>query len=111
MNAPTKQVPAPGPIRDHEPPIARPSVGRIVHFYDSERPGEFNNIGKGPYAAIVVQVWKDQAKGPGSGEVLLECGLYVLSDQGGQNHFKVVHASQREETRARRYWEWPKRDA
>lgn len=92
------------PAAAAKPPIARPSVGRTVHFYDVERPGEFNNIGKGPYAAIVVQVWKEEDK-----EVGLACGLYVLSDQGGQNYHKVVHASQREETRAKRYWEWPPR--
>jgi hypothetical protein len=81
--------------------LRRPYVGARVYFYDTERPGEFNNIGKGPYTATVVQTWKGAA-----GEVNLEAGLYVLSDQGGQNHRKVVHASQREETRAKRYWDW-----
>lgn len=36
---------------------AKPTVGRVVHFYTTDTSKHFNGQGEGPYPALITQVW------------------------------------------------------
>jgi hypothetical protein len=75
-----------------------PSVGRIVHFYTSDKAKHSNGVDKGPYPAIITQVF------PGSPH----CNIKVFPpfrtpyDEGSVPEHDVVQAPER-------YWCWPPR--
>lgn len=73
------------------------TVGRIVHFYDRNKSADANNnIGQGPYAAIVSQVFSPS------------CANLLIVGYAG-----VVwgESSVLEQTEgATKYWCWPPRE-
>lgn len=74
----------------------RPTVGRIVHFYNEAlAPYGKNGIGAGPYAAIVTQTFPS---GPYINLKVLPYG--DAWDEGSVNE-KAEGST--------RYWEWPPR--
>jgi hypothetical protein len=74
----------------------KPSVGRIVHFY--QMGGDVRET-SGPLAAIVTHAYDgpDQA-----------INIVVFTELGGTRAERLVSAK---EFNDRRYWEWPPRDA
>lgn len=77
----------------------KPTVGRIVHFFNTALPTDANNhVGPGPYAAIVTQVFD----GP-------FVNLKVLVPFGDDLHEGSV--PEKSELHDARYWTWPPRDA
>lgn len=73
----------------------KPTVGRIVHFYNLSLDDAANNsIGKGPYAAVVTQTF------PGP-YVNLKVLPYGASWDEGSVSEKAEGST--------RYWEWPPR--
>ena len=76
----------------------KPTVGRIVHFYNEALPPNANNgIGVGPYAAIVTQVF---SSGPYVNLKVLPYG----------NAWDEGSVSEKTEGIVGRYWIWPPRD-
>lgn len=74
----------------------KPSVGRIVHFYNESLPASANNsIGVGPYAAIVTQAFE----GP-------YVNLKVLPYGDSWDEGSVSEKSEG----GTRYWVWPPRE-
>lgn len=74
----------------------KPTIGRIVHFYDFTLAADANNsVGPGPYAAIVTQVFA----GP-------YVNLKVFVPFGDDRHEGSV-AEKTGGTPASRYWTWP----
>ena len=79
----------------------KPTVGRIVHFYDHalHKPfgsGPYNGQGAGPYAAIVTQTFED---GPHINIKVLP-PFHEPFDEGSVPEKDGVLS---------RYWEWPPR--
>lgn len=76
---------------------AKPTVGRIVHFYnDALDAGANNSIGKGPYAAIVTQSFD----GPYVNLKVLPYGAPWDEGSVGEKADGVTG----------RYWTWPPRE-
>lgn len=76
----------------------KPTVGRIVHFYDSSLSTIANNgTGHGPYAAVITQVF-DGAK---------YANLKVLPYGNPWDEGSVSHQDDAPE--CPRYWVWPPR--
>lgn len=82
--------------------VALPGIGRMVHYFDTERPHEFNSMGKGPYAAIVIQVW-------GEDKPTLDVGLKVITPAGDFTLRLIGHKTLAEQRKEHRYWVWPGR--
>jgi hypothetical protein len=79
----------------------KPSIGRIIHFYNTSlaNQGDYNGVnlngtGAGPYPAMVIQ---DFTSGP-------YVNLIVHAYGGDWREGSV---SEKSETNASRYWEWP----
>lgn len=82
-----------------------PSVGRIVHFYTTDKSAQSNGQGEGPYAAIIVQVGMSSAEGR---ETM--CNLYIFAYDQSRYEGSVTEKSQRREDEdPNRWWEWPPR--
>ncbi len=87
----------------------KPSVGRIVHFYsDAVRPPPgsaspgFNGQGKGPYPAIITQVFPDA-----NGDIMY-ANMKVFPPFAPP--FDEGSVSEGEEKCPGRYWVWPPRE-
>lgn len=109
MNNPAIKQPE-APLAPAKPAIRQPIVGDDVYFFDLERPQrEHGGMGQGPFTARVLQVHT----GPlGAGEThqvapILFCVLKVMTPGGDIMHQKIGHKSTIEETRQRKFWEWP----
>lgn len=86
-------------MNDHQP-----TVGRIVHFFTEDNAKQSNGQGKGPYPAIVTQVFAEGTTG-------VMCNLKVFPPfktpyDEGSVHIRS-HAEQMGYTS--RFWEWPAR--
>ena len=82
-----------------------PTVGRIVHFYTDDSAKQFNGQGRGPYAAIVVQL-PPAAPSP---NLDLLVNLYVFAcASGSHEEYSVPHkAFETLPADLQRHWEWP----
>jgi hypothetical protein len=77
------------------------TVGRIVHYYDDAKFDDANNgAGKGPYAALVAQVFPD---GP-------YANLKVFVPFGDDFYAGSVAHKNDSLGGSSRYWVWPPRD-
>lgn len=76
----------------------KPTVGRIVHFY-TEVPGEQrNSAGRGPYAAVITQVLRDDGED--------RVNLHVFSPTYNASDMKASGIG-RDALTEKRYWIWP----
>ncbi|MBY6244133.1 hypothetical protein [Methylosinus sp. Sm6] len=78
-----------------------PTVGRIVHFYTSNRGVQSNGVGDGPYAAIITQVFGDGDDAYSNLKVFYPFG--EIRDEGSVQN-KDFSAT------PDRYWVWPPRE-
>jgi len=78
----------------------KPTVGRIVHYYE-ENGKSHNGVGDGPYAAIITQVFGDSEGA--------FCNLKVLPPFVEAFDSGSVRNKDHRET-DNRYWVWPSRD-
>lgn len=76
----------------------KPTVGRIVHFYTSNKSRQSNGQGEGPYAALVTQTFS------GSDFV----NLKVLPPMAAP--YDVGSVAPGPDETADRYWLWPPRE-
>jgi hypothetical protein len=79
----------------------KPTVGRIVHFYTDREIPFSNGVGKGPYAAIITQVFGD--------DEAAYCNLMVFAPLSVPFAETSVRNAEFE-TAPSRYWVWPPRD-
>jgi hypothetical protein len=80
----------------------KPTVGRIVHFYDHTLPpGGHNGVGPGPYAAIVTQTFVD------SGYINL---MVMPPEMPPFSRGSVLESPTPYRGTYDRYWVWPPRE-
>lgn len=78
----------------------KPSVGRIVHFYDPTlAPNDNNGIGPGPYAAMILQAFEGEYQ---------YCNLAVFYPLGPCRMVSSVPIEGKTRPPGF-YWEWPPR--
>jgi hypothetical protein len=77
----------------------KPTVGRIVHFFTKDATKHSNNVGEGPYPALITQVF---ASGP---YVNLKVFRPFADDlyEGSVTHLDDANGCER-------YWVWPPRE-
>jgi len=74
----------------------KPTIGRIVHFFDAALRADANNhVGPGPYAAVVTQVFDGAC-----------VNLKVIVPFGDDRHEGSVPEKKAGDYSAR-YWTWP----
>lgn len=87
--------------------MQKPSVGRVVHFYSAAIAGKDgygrNGVGKGPYAAIVTQVFTDT-----NGEVTF-CNMKVFPPFANAWDEGSVSEGSGPDDASGRFWIWPPR--
>ena len=76
-----------------------PTVGRIVHFFTSDKSKHSNGLANGPYAAIVTQVFPGQNK---AANLKVFPPFKTPYDEGSVALHDPVHDPER-------YWCWPPR--
>jgi hypothetical protein len=76
---------------------AEPSVGRIVHFFTDDPKEQRNGAGRGPYAAIVTQVFASDL-----------CNLKVLPPMGPDYYAGSIPPETADSAPLGRFWAWPK---
>ena len=83
----------------------KPTIGSIVHFYDSDLTGldakedgtrsvDLNHQGSGPYAAVVIQA--------------VPRGFVSLLVHAWGGDWREGAVPEKMETTGGRYWEWPR---
>jgi hypothetical protein len=77
-----------------------PTVGRIVHYYNSDSSFWSNGSNEGPYAAIVTQVW------PNANDAT-ECNLTVFCWTGPVSIGSISWKEIAKEKNSHHWWEWP----
>lgn len=89
----------------------KPTVGRVVHFYSDHLPdqgfgaGGFNDQGKGPYAAVVTQVFNNDDGSVSYANLKVSPPFSAPFDEGS-----VPEKGSTYDTTGSRYWEWPPRE-
>jgi hypothetical protein len=74
-----------------------PSVGRIVHFFTDNPKEQRNGAGRGPYAALVTQVFANDL-----------CNLKVFPPMGPEYDVGSIPPEATDEAHRGRFWSWPK---
>lgn len=82
----------------------KPSVGRIVHFHTTSPPKTDNGVGKGPYAALITQVFTDGDGNP------TYCNLRVFTPTDGEKDcLSVPQRDSKFDVTGTYFWDWPPR--
>jgi hypothetical protein len=76
---------------------AEPSVGRIVHFFTDNPKEQRNGAGRGPYAAMVTQVFMNDI-----------CNLKVFPPMELEYDAGSIPPETADNAAPGRFWAWPK---